>query len=219
LTNRIFHYKNIIAFILIFGIGIVSGFLLNQFLYNKSITPGHKSVVQMTLSEDIPEETKRQQPRHTIPPTDTSNQLLQTDTLFNDTLNILPATDTSHTYTDTSITDINASVRRDRMVAKKTIILIEETSTDTPADSALASLTKSSSQLAGTNNTYILEFWESPVNYKGYKVLKKKIILFGLSPSGHYALTKEDDKMLLKTKSATYLLRIHDDFLPFKKQP
>lgn len=219
MTNRIFHYKNIIAFILIFATGIVSGFFLNQVLYKKRANPNRTNIVQMTLPEEIQEETSRQGYNQTIPETDTSSQLLQTDTLFNDTLNNHLVTDTGHAFADTSMADIDAPVRRDRLVAKRTILLVKETDTDTPADSALASLTKSSSQLTGTNNTYILEFWESPVNYKGYKVLKKKIVLFGLSPSGHYTLTKEDDKLLLKTKTATYLLRIHDDFLPFKKHP
>jgi hypothetical protein len=81
------------------------------------------------------------------------------------------------------------------------------------SDSLLTSLTGA----RGNNESfreYSLEFWQNPINYKGYKIVRDHIILYGLSPDQVYKLYMTDDGLILQNAHFQFLLRESDDFLP-----
>jgi hypothetical protein len=65
------------------------------------------------------------------------------------------------------------------------------------------------------NQTLIIEFWESPVNYSGYKLSKYKLILYGLSPQFDYKIYKKDKIYYLNFQSIFYEMVETTQFLPY----
>jgi hypothetical protein len=63
---------------------------------------------------------------------------------------------------------------------------------------------------------YQVEFWQSPINYKGYKMLKNKIVLFGISTSENLKLYKIEDALYLKQQQNVYRLALTSDFRQFE---
>lgn len=103
-------------------------------------------------------------------------------------------------------------VLRDELIAvKRTKLIADSESTtrkqgDSIADSLLTTLTGVKPP-DGLFPEYRLEFWRNPLNYRGYKVIKDRIILFGLSPEQAYQLTHANNQLLLVAPKAKYILK------------
>lgn len=52
-----------------------------------------------------------------------------------------------------------------------------------------------------------VEFWESPVNYKGYRLEGNKLIMYGVSPSDSLRFQKHSDGVLMYHKKNIFLLK------------
>jgi hypothetical protein len=60
-----------------------------------------------------------------------------------------------------------------------------------------------------------VEFWVSPVNFKGYKLNSRKLVLFGVVQFDSLNLRYEKEKVLLmKYKNQEFQLHCSDDFIP-----
>ncbi len=64
-------------------------------------------------------------------------------------------------------------------------------------------------------NIYRVEFWKSPINYQGYKMLKNKIILFGIEQFDLVSLNYFNKKLYLKYINNYYFIEELDNFSPF----
>ncbi len=64
---------------------------------------------------------------------------------------------------------------------------------------------------------YRIEFWQSPLNFKGYKMSKGKIILYGLNSNSALRLVKWDDEYYLMSNQIVYKVEYTDDYKPFEK--
>lgn len=108
-------------------------------------------------------------------------------------------------------------VLRDELIAVKRTKLIADNESmvkkqgGSTTDSLLAALTGVKPP-DGLYSEYRLEFWRNPLNYRGYKVIKDRIILFGLPPDQVYKLTHSDNQLLLVAPKAQYLLRESADY-------
>lgn len=67
------------------------------------------------------------------------------------------------------------------------------------------------------NKSVFVEFWESPLNFEGYKLSKKKLIVYGLSPQFEYKLYRDDSNYFLSYQNVYYKLKETQDFLPFSE--
>jgi len=84
---------------------------------------------------------------------------------------------------------------------------------------------KSDSVIAAMSNVseeqdphyYRIEFWQSPLNFKGYKMSKGKIILYGINSNTDTRLVKWDDGYYLMTNQVVYKVEYTDDYKPFEK--
>ena len=65
------------------------------------------------------------------------------------------------------------------------------------------------------NKTIILEFWESPLNYSGYKMSKTKIIAFGLNPQFDYKLYVKNKQYFLNFEHIYYQLQETTTYLKY----
>jgi hypothetical protein len=63
----------------------------------------------------------------------------------------------------------------------------------------------------------VVEFWSSPLNYKGYKMSLNKVILYGLSESENVRLYKLEDEIYLQSGSSTFHLEYSNEFHPYEK--
>lgn len=102
-------------------------------------------------------------------------------------------------------------LKADRMLAKQNVKIIggKGTTSDSLA-SSLADVKVSSKQ------QMTIEFWESPVNYKGYRLGKDKMIVFGVIPSD-VKLVMHEGEMYLITINNIYQVKPCSDFC--KLQP
>lgn len=82
-------------------------------------------------------------------------------------------------------------------------------------DSTLASMSDVDNTKSPAN--YRIEFWKSPLNYKGYKMSDGKIILYGLVPDMPVNIILIDDNYYLQVAQAVYKIEFTDEYRPFEK--
>jgi hypothetical protein len=66
-----------------------------------------------------------------------------------------------------------------------------------------------------SDNNYTVEFWVSPVNYRGYKFIKDKLILFGIEEPDAIQLFSKGEKLWMKYGKSFYYLEKTDNFESF----
>ena len=59
-----------------------------------------------------------------------------------------------------------------------------------------------------------VEFWRSPINYKGYKYSNNKLVLFGIYIYEDASLESRNNKIYLNYANTYYLIEKADDFQP-----
>lgn len=64
---------------------------------------------------------------------------------------------------------------------------------------------------------YRVEFWKSPLNYKGYKMSTGKIILYGINPGTPIDLTLQGGDYYLLLNQGAYKVYFTDDYKPFER--
>ena len=64
---------------------------------------------------------------------------------------------------------------------------------------------------------YRIEFWRSPINYRGFKFIRNAIVTFGLDPNESSRLFQLDDKFYLKHGVSVYRLVTTEKFEPLTK--
>ena len=66
-----------------------------------------------------------------------------------------------------------------------------------------------------TKNILFVEFWKSPINYKGYKIINNKLIIFGLDQLNDILFKTFNKSLYMKYLSEFYVMEIGQDFKPF----
>lgn len=61
----------------------------------------------------------------------------------------------------------------------------------------------------------LVEFWESPLSFTGYKLSRSKLVLYGMSPHIEYRLFRKKTNYFLSVRSFYYSLRETEVFLPY----
>lgn len=62
------------------------------------------------------------------------------------------------------------------------------------------------------NETMLVEFWKSPVNYRGFKMLKNRLIVYGIDHKTPIGLFLNKGKLFLKADTHFYKLYPTDQF-------
>jgi hypothetical protein len=107
-------------------------------------------------------------------------------------------------------TDVN--VATGQMISVKNIKLID---LDRGQKDTLAA------KLAGVsteeNNLFFVEFWRTPLNSKGYRMSKNRIVLYGFNDFSSFNLYKVDDIYYLKSEEQVYKLNSGGEFMPMER--
>ncbi len=107
----------------------------------------------------------------------------------------------------------NLNIATEELISVKSIKLIDldVTSKDTLAAS-----------LAGVNatdptNVFFVEFRKTPLNSKGYRMTKSRIMLYGFSDFSSFNLYKVDNVYYLKSEEQIYRVAVNPDFMPMER--
>jgi hypothetical protein len=67
------------------------------------------------------------------------------------------------------------------------------------------------------NDIFFVEFWKTPLNSKGYRMSKNRIMLYGFSDFSSFNLYKVDENYYLKSEEQVYKVIINADFMPMER--
>jgi len=126
------------------------------------------------------------------------------------------APSTTDSLATTSSTNEEIVVRRDELLKS---ILIEASVIGKPSQSIKTdSLLNVFQGGQSTNeNTYRLEFWQSPVNFKGFKLIRNGITSFGLDPEDITKLFDLNGTLILRSGNLFYRIYPTDRFMPYQR--
>lgn len=110
-------------------------------------------------------------------------------------------------------------VRKDELLFTKTIevINLDPVAKMNGKDSLLQKVSGIKDDRSSSKQFLNLEFWSSPLNYKGYKMSKYKLVLYAIASSDGLKLFKLDDITYLKSSSFVYRLDPFGDFKPYER--
>lgn len=139
-----------------------------------------------------------------------SNLLLKADTLKNHFMK------DSISYSDPTEDIV---VRKDELLSTKTVEVINlnpvESNTN-HSDSLLQKVSGIRDDKNATKQFFNVELWQSPLNYKGYKMSKYKIIVYGINSTDGIKMYKMDEDIYFKNASVVYKLEPSNDFKPYQ---
>lgn len=84
-------------------------------------------------------------------------------------------------------------------------------------DSIIASL--AGVEIPDNKEFFMIEFWKSPLNSKGYKMTRNRILIYGFTESSDLQLIKEGEKYYLRNNQVVYSISYSSDFRPLEKAP
>jgi len=67
------------------------------------------------------------------------------------------------------------------------------------------------------NQELIIEYWQSPLNYKGYKLAKNKLIVFGINEDEPLKIFNYGNSLFLRFQGQYVKLENHQEFKSFEK--
>lgn len=118
-----------------------------------------------------------------------------------------------------SVSSDDIIVRKDELLSTRTFDVINLNPTanrNTSKDSVLQKVSGIKDDKNNTQQFFNIEFWQSPLNYKGYKMSKYKIILYGIESPEGLKIFKLDDLIYLKNVSAIYKLDYSSEFKSYE---
>jgi hypothetical protein len=113
-------------------------------------------------------------------------------------------------------------LRKDQLVQSRSLELINVSAV---ASNSVAAKDSLAAKMAGVRDDHAnggrqfcsVEIWTSPLNYKGYKMNRNKIMLYGLNDPESLKVFKLDDEIYLQNGSQLFHLENTNDFKPYEK--
>lgn len=183
---------------------------------SKSQETAEKTLEPLTSQEKIAKETPSRNKSQIRDSSETSNKDFALDSAA---INNVVLKDTAEFSIATTATE-DIIVRKDEVLFTKTLEIIN---LNAPAiasnakDSLLHKVSGIKDDKSSTKQFINVELWQSPLNYKGYKMGKYKIILYGIgSVEGLKTYSFEDD-IYLKHGTIVYRLENTAEFKPYER--
>jgi hypothetical protein len=114
----------------------------------------------------------------------------------------------------------NIVIRKDELLNIKIIELknLDAPENMTHADSLLEKMSEiKDNRNNNRNHSMQIEFWKSPLNYKGYKLSKYNVILYGLTDTENLKIYTLNGILYMKNASTVYKLDYNADFKPYER--
>ncbi len=131
----------------------------------------------------------------------------------------LTVTKSSDSLNDNSVVSEDVVVKKDELISTKTMEVINLNPLSAKVTSKDSLLQKVSGVQDDKNakQLFNIEFWESPINYKGYKMSKYKIVLFGIASVDGIKVFRTEDAIYLKNQTAIYKLDYASELKPYER--
>ncbi|MBL7900146.1 MAG: hypothetical protein JNJ99_16545 [Crocinitomicaceae bacterium] len=187
----------------VFVLGLSLGYVVGTQTAQNDVVTGNESLSQNTMiSNDKDEDSNHNNQNHSDEESDLEITEIDSSDFISDSLMLSMMQDSSltedHISTEKLIKTITLSLN----------YLSEEVEQDTAIKDMLGI------DEVKTNSVFV-EFWESPLNFEGYKLSKKKLIVYGLSPQFDYKFYKDGSDYFLSYQNVYLKMRETQDFLPF----
>jgi hypothetical protein len=117
--------------------------------------------------------------------------------------------DSSGVILDINSGDENISVLKEELVGVKNIKVKDAENKEDKKDTLATSVAGVSE--SSPNEFLVIEFWKTPLNSKGYKMSRNKIVLYGL-PEQNVDIVKLNDSYYLKNNNLVYRLSYSNEF-------
>lgn len=130
------------------------------------------------------------------------------------TINTSKSPNINYSEVDALLTECeNITVAQEELLSVKNIKVID---LDTPTKRDTLT-----GQLAGVSssdfpNLFFVEFWKTPLNSKGYRMTRNRVILYGLSDFSSITIYKVDDNFYLKNDDVVYKISVGTEFKPME---
>ena len=117
--------------------------------------------------------------------------------------------DINYNEVDALLNDEDIKIAEEELLSVKNIKVI-----DLDANQKRDTLT---GQLAGVSSTdypnlFFVEFWKTPLNSRGYRMTRNRVILYGLSDFSSVTIYKVDDNYYLKNDAVVYKISSGTEF-------
>jgi hypothetical protein len=111
----------------------------------------------------------------------------------------------------------NYQVLKEELIAVKNIYV----KTITPAEKT-SSADSLAASLAGVTTPpaeefFMIEFWKTPLNSKGYKMTRSRLLIYGYPEKADLALIKRNDAYYLRNNNLVYKLNYSSEFKPMER--
>lgn len=195
--------RKIPSFVFGVSIGLLAGvaffiFKIDDYLkkFNKPSIDNIK-IVEQSVSGDHTRENKKEsktEKKSTINTAHSPNiNYSEVDALLKEEEMITVAQEELLSVKNIKVIDLDGSAKRDTLTGQ----LAGVTSSDYP-------------------NMFFVEFWKTPLNSKGYRMTRNRVILYGLSDFSSITIYKVDDNFYLKNDDVVYKISSGTEFKPME---
>jgi hypothetical protein len=66
---------------------------------------------------------------------------------------------------------------------------------------------------------FMIEFWKTPLNSKGYKMTRSRLLIYGYSENADVSIIKLNENYYLRNNSLVYKLNYSSEFKPLEREP
>jgi len=120
----------------------------------------------------------------------------------------------SSIYDNTNNSSNDIVIAKDELLFTRIIKIEGINSNNSKKDALLDSILINDKTKKLPSNFVKVEFWRSPINYKGYKFNSNKLVLFGIYIYEDACLENRNNKIYLNYANTYYLIEKSDDFQP-----
>lgn len=192
---------------LLFGIVLSGGFFLlklddyvKDFAMNNPLTSQDKDE-----DEVVVEDEKGDKPVKPKKNNDVTDENEVTD--VTDSSDVNTSADTGST-TSTTDPNNNIVVRTNELLGEKVVALV-----NLDGVKAIDSIrSKEAGIKEDPGKSVTVEFWQSPLNYKGYTLSRSRLVLFGFTTDENVSLYRMDNTMFMKTSGGVFRMENTADF-------
>lgn len=138
----------------------------------------------------------------------------------------LTVNDITDTTANVTRTDSLSGIASDDIVVKKDELLstislevfnLNPVASRSGKDSVLQKMSGIKDDRITGKQMFNIEYWTSPLNYKGYKMSKYKIVLYGLTAADAVKIYKLDETIYLKSNTGVFRLEPVSDFRSYDR--
>lgn len=195
--------RKIPSFVFGVSIGLLAGvaffiFKIDDYLkkFNKPSIDNIK-IVEQSVSQEQSKEHKKEGKSERKPTINTQNSpninYSEVDALLKEEETITVAQEELLSVKNIKVIDLDGNTKRDTLTGQ----LAGVTSTEYP-------------------NMFFVEFWKTPLNSKGYRMTRNRVILYGLSDFSNITIYKVDDNFYLKDDDVVYKISSGTEFKPME---